>query len=373
MTQDSGSISGMRQKALWGLAIQSSWAIPLVLSCLGILMISSVTAQLTISQDKTPFFYGLRQIKWLIIGLGAMIICTLPSLRFWEKWSGVIWLGALFLMILTLLPGIGRFAGGSSRWVRFGPFSVQASEVMLLAFAIHLSKKLKEPGLNRKKAMGRVLLFFGLSAWPFLFQPDLGGAIILFGLAMGIYVQVFGWMLPLFTGAAAALVLFFPVVLLSKYRLERIFTFMNPWSDPLGSGFQTIQGFVAFANGGIFGVGIGHGLQKLQYLPAAHTDFIFAVIGEELGIVGTFSVVFLFGALLFLQYLSYISFEDGLGATLVWALTLTVFIPFLVNIGGVLRLMPLTGVSLPFVSYGGSSLVLNWCKVGILIRLMRNP
>ncbi|MDO9508578.1 MAG: putative peptidoglycan glycosyltransferase FtsW [Thermovirgaceae bacterium] len=367
-----GVMSWMRQKPLWGLAIQSTWAIPLILSCVGILMISSVTAQLTISQDKTPFFYGLRQIKWMLVGLAAMIICTLPTLRFWQKWSGVIWLGALFLMFFTLLPGIGRIGGGASRWVRFGPLSVQASEVMLLAFAIHLSKKLREPGLDRKKAMARTLLLFGLSAWPFLFQPDFGGAMILFALAMGIYVQVYGWIFPLLTGAVSSVVLFFPVIMLSEYRLERITAFLNPWSDPLGSSFQTLQGFVAFANGGPFGVGIGHGLQKLQYLPAAHTDFIFAVIGEELGLVGTFSVVLLFGALLFLNYLSYISLDDELEATLVWALTLSIFIPFLVNTGGVLRLLPLTGIPLPFVSYGGSSLVLSWCKTGILLRLMRN-
>lgn len=249
--------------------------------------------------------------------------------------------------------------------------SLQASEVMLLAAAVHLAKKLNEPGLTRVRAMGRTLLIFALSAWPFLFQTDLGGAIILFALSMAVFVQVFGWALPLVAGSIASMAVFLPAVLLGRYHVERITSFLDPWSDPLGSGFQTLQGFIAFANGSLFGVGIGHGLQKLQYLPAAHTDFILAAIGEELGMVGTFLVVFLYGILLMIQYLSYRSARDEFEATLTWAVTLAVFIPFFVNAAGVLRLMPLTGVPLPFISYGGSSLVLGWCKIGILLRLMR--
>lgn len=367
----SGFFPEVRQRPLWGVAVLSTWAIPLMLSCLGILMISSVTAQLTITQGRTPFYYGLRQIKWLVIGLAAMITCTLPSSTFWKKWSGIIWLGAFFLMVFTLLPGVGRMGGGSSRWVRFGPLTVQASEVMLFAFAIHLSKKLREPGLNPKKGMIRTVILFSVSSWPFLFQPDLGGSMIMFALGMGVYLQVFGWLFPLITGAVAA-VLFTPLVFFSRYRLERVLSFINPWGDPLGSGFQTIQGFVAFANGGLFGVGIGHGLQKLQYLPAAHTDFILAVLGEELGLVGTFTVIILMGGFLFLQYISFLSAGDVFESTLIWAIVLSISIPFLVNTGGVLQLLPLTGVSFPFLSYGGSSLVLGWCKTGILLRLMRN-
>lgn len=373
MMEGKGQAFGIRGTSLWGVAIQASWAIPLVLSCVGILMISSVTAQLTILQDRTPFYYGLKQIKWLFIALGAMVACTLPTAAFWRKWSGVIWLGALFLMVFTLLPGIGREGGGSSRWVRFGPFSVQASEVMLFAFAVHLAKKLREPDLDARNGMVRTLILFALSAWPFLFQPDLGGVLIIFVLAMGVYVQIFGWLIPILTGVVTSAAVFFPFIIFSQYRLDRIMSFLNPWSDPLGNGFQTIQGFIAFANGGLFGVGIGHGLQKLQYLPAAHTDFILAVIGEELGLIGSFSIVMMFGVLMALQYFSYQSTDSGFESTLIWAMTLSIFIPFLVNAGGVLQLLPLTGVPFPFISYGGSSLVLGWCKIGVLLRLMRNP
>jgi cell division protein FtsW len=363
--------SNIRTWPLWGLAIQSTWFIPLVLTCMGVLMISSVTAQLTQSQGRSPFYYGLRQIQWLLVGLGAMIACTLPKADLWKRWSGVLWAGAIVLMVLTLFPGIGRTGGGASRWVRIGPLSLQASELMLFAFAIHLSRKLNEPGLGRIKAIGRTLVLFALSAWPFFFQPDLGGALILFALSMAVFVQVFGWTVPILAGVAASVTTFVPLIFLSRYRIERVTTFLDPWSDPLGSGFQTLQGFIAFANGGLFGVGIGHGLQKLQYLPAAHTDFIFAVIGEEAGLIGTFSVVLLFGILLMVQFLSYSSRRPGFESTLIWAVTLTIFIPFFVNLGGVLRLLPLTGVPLPFVSYGGSSLVLGWCKIGVLLRLMR--
>lgn len=371
LMQENSISRNIRGSGLWGLSVQTTWAIPLVLSSLGILMISSVTAQLTAVQARTPFFYGLKQVQWLLVGLTAMIACTLPTAAFWRKWSGVIWFLSVLLMIMTLLPGLGRSGGGASRWVRLGPFSLQASEALLFATAIHLSRKLNEPGLARGKAIWRTLLIFGISAWPFLLQPDLGGTMILFGLAMAVFVQVFGWTIPLVAGSIASVAMFIPVILLSRYRIERITSFLDPWSDPLGSGFQTIQGFIAFANGGFFGVGIGHGLQKLQYLPAAHTDFILAVIGEEIGLIGTFSVILLFGIFLLIQYLSYLSAAGKFEATLVWAITLTIFIPFIVNAAGVLRLMPLTGVPLPFVSYGGSSLVLGWCKIGVLLRLMR--
>ncbi|MDY0178502.1 MAG: putative peptidoglycan glycosyltransferase FtsW, partial [Synergistaceae bacterium] len=371
LMQENSISRNIRGSGLWGLSVQTTWAIPLVLSSLGILMISSVTAQLTAVQARTPFFYGLKQVQWLLVGLTAMIACTLPTAAFWRKWSGVIWFLSVLLMIMTLLPGLGRSGGGASRWVRLGPFSLQASEALLFATAIHLSRKLNEPGLARGKAIWRTLLIFGISAWPFLLQPDLGGTMILFGLAMAVFVQVFGWTIPLVAGSIASVAMFIPVILLSRYRIERITSFLDPWSDPLGSGFQTIQGFIAFANGGFFGVGIGHGLQKLQYLPAAHTDFILAVIGEEIGLIGTFSVILLFGIFLLIQYLSYLSAAGKFEATLVWAITLTIFIPFIVNAAGVLRLMPLTGVPLPFVSYGGSSMVLGWCKIGVLLRLMR--
>ena len=371
LMQENSISRNIRGSGLGGLSVQTTWAIPLGRSSLGMLMISSVTAQLTAVQARTPFFYGLKQVQWLIVGLTAMIACTLPTAAFWRKWSGVIWLLSVLLMIMTLLPGLGRSVGGASRWVRLGPFSLQASEALLFATAIHLSRKLNEPGLARGKAIWRTLLIFGISAWPFLLQPDLVGTMILFGLAMAVFVQVFGWTIPLVAGSIASVAMFIPVILLSRYRIERITSFLDPWSDPLGSGFQTIQGFIAFANGGFFGVGIWNGLKKLQYLHAANTDFILAVIGEEIGLIGTFSVILLFGIFLLIQYLSYLSAAGKFEATLVLAITLTIFIPFIVNAAGVLRLMPLTGVPLPFVSYVGSSMVLGWCKIGVLLRLMR--
>ena len=223
--------------------LQATWAIPLILSCIGVLMISSVTAQLTINQGRTPFFYGLKQLQWLLVGLGGMIACTLPPVSFWRRWSGVIWAGAVLLMALTLLPVLGRSGGGSSRWVRIGPLSLQASEVMLLAAAVHLAKKLNEPGLTRVRAMGRTLLIFALSAWPFLFQTDLGGAIILFALSMAVFVQVFGWALPLVAGSIASMAVFLPAVLLGRYRVERIASFLI-LERSSGAGFKP-QGFIA--------------------------------------------------------------------------------------------------------------------------------
>ncbi|MDD4613181.1 MAG: FtsW/RodA/SpoVE family cell cycle protein, partial [Synergistaceae bacterium] len=164
---------------------------------------------------------------------------------------------------------------------------------------------------------------------------------------------------------------FFMLILKEGYRLRRYIAFLDPWEQPLDSGFQVIQGLVAFSNGGLFGVGIGKGLQKLNYLPAAHTDYIFATIGEEFGFIGTFSVLFFFLLWAVRACAAYKDASDQFLSTLVWAVSVSVLIPMFINLGGVLKLIPLTGIPLPFISYGGSSLLFMWAKIGLLMRVCR--
>lgn len=211
-----------------------------------------------------------------------------------------------------------------------------------------------------------------LSVVPFIFQPDYGGAILLFVLMMGIYVEKFGWLYPLVIGGSMGVLGFMPLLVSSPYRMARVLAFLDPWQDPRGKGFQIIQGFIAFANGGLWGVGLGQGLQKLKYLPAAHTDFIFAAIGEELGFVGTSLVLLLF-VLWFVTILwFYVNIQDAFVRTLLWGIAISVALPLIVNLGGVLKLFPMTGVPMPFISYGGSSLVMMWARVGLLLRGIRD-
>ncbi len=350
------------------------WMIPLVLVAFGIMMIFSLTAQVSLEELGSPFALGLRQVQWFCIAIGAMVMVYVIPISFWRRSSGIIWLFALLLLVLTLIPGVGIKAGGARRWLGVGGFRFQPVEFLSLAVAVHLAKLMSvSPKRGLSSFLSVTLMILGISVLPLIFQPNIGGTMVIFGLVMALHVEARGWSWPVFLGGGA-LMASFPLILSAGYRVRRYMAFLNPWEEPMDSGFQMIQGLVAFSNGGILGVGIGKGLQKLNYLPAAHTDYIFATIGEEFGFVGTISVILLF----FLWttracsvYKAARSTEDPFLASLVWGVTVSVLIPFFINLGGVLKLMPLTGIPLPFVSYGGSSLLFMWAKVGLLMRACR--
>jgi cell division protein FtsW len=159
------------------------------------------------------------------------------------------------------------------------------------------------------------------------------------------------------------------LIFFEPYRMRRVSAFLDPWSDPLDKGFQAIQGLIAFSNGGFWGAGLGHGFQKLNYLPAAYTDFIYAAIGEELGLMGTLGVIGLFAFWVSQTKMIYYRVPDGFKTSLTWGVTLTVVIPLVINVAGVTKLIPLTGMPLPFISYGGTSLLTMWSRIGIMLRL----
>jgi len=346
------------------------WGIPLVLNTFGVIMITSVGTNISIVRWDAPFVLAIKQIQWSIIAVLGMIVCYAIPFRIWRRYSGVFWFLSLGLMYLTLLPGMPKVYG-ASRWINLGVFSIQPSEVLFVFSVIHLSKKLHEKDISKRRAFFRTILMYALAFFPFVLQPDYGGAILLFVLMMGIYVEAHGWAYPLTCGGALGAIMFIPL-LFSPYRMARVLAFLDPWEDPRGKGFQIIQGFIAFANGGLWGVGLGQGLQKLRYLPAAHTDFIFAAIGEELGFVGTSLVLVLFICWFAVILRFYVDFKGTITGTLLWGFAISVALPLLVNLGGVLKLFPMTGVPLPFISYGGSALVMMWARVGFLLGSIRD-
>ena len=181
-----------------------------------------------------------------------------------------------------------------------------------------------------------------------------------------------GWRYPLFAGGFVGGIIFPLLIWLEPYRMRRVFAFLDPWEDPLNRGFQAIQGLIAFANGGAWGAGLGHGFQKLNYLPAAYTDFIFAAIGEELGFVGTACVLALFGFWMLQARATYFRTRDDFKASLTWGISLTILLPLVINVAGVTKMIPLTGMALPFISYGGTSLVTMWARVGLILRLEKD-
>ena len=223
----------------------------------------------------------------------------------------------------------------------------------------------KDPG----KAFLSTIILVVLAAVPLSLQPDLGTIILIFLVSMGMYVERIGWKWPVIAGGLLGGCIFPMLIFFEPYRMRRVSAFLDPWSDPLDKGFQAIQGLIAFSNGGFWGAGLGHGFQKLNYLPAAYTDFIYAAIGEELGLMGTLGVIGLFAFWVSQTKMIYYRVPDGFKTSLTWGVTLTVVIPLVINVAGVTKLIPLTGMPLPFISYGGTSLLTMWSRIGIMLRL----
>ncbi|MDR1508804.1 MAG: putative lipid II flippase FtsW [Synergistaceae bacterium] len=347
------------------------WLIPLILSGLGILMVTTTTSNLIYNVSGSPFTMGIRQTRSLGLGFMMMLFAFCIPARFWQNIAGLLWVFSIIMLVATLIPGVGNSSGGASRWLRIGGISIQPSEIMILAAVLESGKIFNKHALDQKRCFIATLILIAVSSAPLLLQPDLGSTIFLALVCMGMFTERFGWKLPILLGVVGAALLVV-LVILEPYRMRRINAFRDPYSDPLGSGFQTIQGLIAFSNGGIWGSGLGRGLQKLQYLPAAYTDFIYAALGEELGLLGTLGVLLLVALWMLRCRILYRRAEDGYSKSVAWGVTLTIVLPLFINVGGVTNMMPLTGMPLPFMSYGGSALVMAWMRVGLLLRLQKD-
>jgi cell division protein FtsW len=347
------------------------WIIPLILSGIGILMITSTTSPNSFIYTGTPFQMGIKQLQWLFIAIFAMFVVYSVPLRIWYRLSAPILIMAWIMSWGPLIPGVGVAIGGARRWIHIPgvAVSIQPGEILCLAIALHLAKLLSREQKDPAKTFVTTITLVGLAALPLLMQPDLGTTILIFTVAMGMYVERIGWRWPLIAGGCIGGVALPMLILFEPYRMRRVAAFLDPWTDPLDTGFQAIQGLIAFANGGFWGTGLGHGFQKLNYLPAAYTDFIYAAIGEELGLVGTLGVLALFAFWIAQTRMIYYRVPDGFKSSLTWGVTLTIIIPLAINVAGVTKLLPLTGMPLPFVSYGGTSLLTMWSRIGIMLRL----
>ncbi|GHS87173.1 cell cycle protein [Synergistales bacterium] len=346
------------------------WIIPLILSFFGILMIASLTSQGG-SGITSPYGLPVKQLLFLLLGFSAMLVVCVIPLSYFRRMSGFFWVCAILLVGATLIPGFGVKAGGARRWLNLGFIQFQPLEILTLAVTIHLANRLgaSQSELDAKKCFLKIslLAWFISVLFPF-FQPDFGGIILLTGICMSMHVVSRGWKYPLIA-AVFLLLLFAMMIYTAEYRMWRLLAFLDPWDDPTRNGFQIIQGLVAFNNGGILGVGLGKGLQKLNYLPAAHTDYIFPVIGEEFGLLGTVAVVAFYSFWTWRCYRLYSRSRDHDSAVLIWGMTVSILFPLFINLGGVMRLLPLSGTPLPFVSAGGTALVFMWVRVGFLLRI----
>jgi len=350
------------------------FTVTVILICVGIIMIYSASSIYAWERYKDGFFFLKRHISFLFIGLFLAFLVMGMDYRNLRPWAKPLIVISVLLLILVLIPGIGREVAGARRWFRFKLLSFQPSELANLAVIIYVADFISRKGDDiRKLVKGFMppILVLGMVSLLILIQPDLGTTV---ALAVVVFIMLFVAGVRfhyLLSVILAALPVLYVLIFSVPYRRMRIMAFLNPWLDPKGSGFQVIQSQIALGSGGIFGVGLGHSKEKLFYLPAAHTDFIFSIIGEELGLIGTVGLIVLF--MIFIrQGLKVIkNAPDKFGYFLSLGLILMIALKALINIGVSCGLLPTKGLPLPFISYGGSSFIFDIMSVGILINIAR--
>jgi len=337
-------------------------------------MIYSASSIYAIERYKDGFFFLKRHLSFLVIGIILTFFVMCIDYRKFRRFAKPLLIFSILLLILVLVPGIGREVSGARRWFRFKFISFQPSELATMATIIYIADFISRKGNLIKEFYKGYLppvCIFGVVAFLILLQPDLGttlaiGAVVFLMLFIaGIRVTY------LLSTVLASLPALYVLIFSVPYRRMRMLSFLNPWLDPQGSGFQIIQSQIALGSGGVLGLGLGHSRQKLFYLPAAHTDFIFSIIGEELGLLGTLGIIILF--IIFIQQgLKIIKHAcDKFGYFLALGLVLMISLKAIINIGVSCGVLPTKGLPLPFISYGGSSFIFDMVSVGILINIAR--
>jgi cell division protein FtsW len=351
------------------------FAILLLLMGSVVMVYSSSSVVALTTYDDSAFFMK-RQIMWAVFGLALMSITMRIDHRLLSDQRVVIALLAVSLVLLaaTLVPGVGRMINGSRRWLRLGFLSFQPSELAKIALVVYMSytiAKKEERIRDFKSGLLPAYIVTGIFLLVAIRQPDFGATMTLAGVA-GIMLFAGGAnALHLGATVAAALPVVYFVVAHSAYRARRILSFLDPWADPHGAGHQIIQSYLAFGSGGVFGRGLGEGRQKLLFLPERHSDFIYAVIGEELGLIGALVVLLLFMVILWRGVRIALSAHDAFSRMLALGVTLLIAVQGMINMAVVTGLLPTKGIALPLVSYGGSSLVVTMAALGVLLNISR--
>ncbi|WP_313798762.1 stage V sporulation protein E [Cytobacillus sp.] len=348
--------------------------VTLTLLAVGLTMVYSASAVWAEYKFNDSFFFAKRQMLFAAVGIAAMFFIMNIDYWTWRTWAKVIIIICFILLIIVLIPGIGNERNGSRSWIGVGAFSIQPSEFMKLAMISFLAKFLSEKqklitSFNKGlvPSLGLVFLAFGL----IMLQPDLGTGTVMVGTCI-VMIFIAGARIRHFVILGLiGLAGFVGLVLSAPYRMKRITSFLDPWEDPLGSGFQIIQSLYAIGPGGLFGLGLGQSRQKFFYLPEPQTDFIFAILSEELGFIGGSFVIILFALLLWRGIRIALGAPDLYGSFLAVGIVAMVAIQVMINIGVVTGLMPVTGITLPFLSYGGSSLTLMLMAIGVLLNISR--
>ena len=346
-----------------------------ILALLGLVMVFSASAVLASNRYHDSMYFLKRQVAWLGLGFLLLHLASRFDYTLWRKLT-VPLLGVTFaLLLLVMFPSFGVMAKGATRWLKFGPISMQPAEMAKLVLVIYLAAYLtKKEGRLNNLWSGFVppFLVVGAVAVLILRQPDLGTVVMVGMVTFGMMFLGGARLTHLLSMILLAVPIAVALIWGSQYRRQRLMTFLTPWEDPLNAGFQVTQSFLAFGSGGAFGVGLGEGKQKLFFLPEAHTDFVLALVGEELGLVGAAGVMALFAVLVLRGFWIAGRARKPFGRHLAHGITLLIGLQALINAGVVTGLLPTKGMTLPLVSYGGSSLVVTLLAVGILLSVSRD-
>ncbi|RLA24285.1 MAG: putative lipid II flippase FtsW [Gammaproteobacteria bacterium] len=341
----------------------------------GFVMMTSASLHLGEKMVGEAFYYPLRQLIHISLGLAIAGAVFFIPLQFWEKTGQWLFIAGLVLLLLVLIPGLGAKVNGSVRWLAIGGFRLQVAEMIKLISLIYTAGYLvrhTDTVQTSVKGMIRPLFLMAFACGLLLQQPDFGSAavIVMCALLMMFLAGARLWqfvLLGLFLALTAVL-----LVIISPYRMQRVTAFMNPWEDPLGSGYQLTQSLIALGTGEWSGVGLGGGVQKLFYLPEGHTDFLFAVIGEELGFMGSVTVIVLFGLFIWRAFRTGLKAEkmgNQFSAFLAYGIGIWFALQAFINIGVNMGALPTKGLTLPLMSYGGSSMIIMCVAVALLQRV----
>jgi cell division protein FtsW len=346
----------------------------MTLLAFGIVMVFSASFSIVEASRGDSFYHLRRQAIWAVLGLTGMFFFS--NYDYWnlKRWTNLGLLSSFLLLAAVFIPGIGMELNGARRWIDIGPISGQPSDLAKVSLLLFAAAYLSRKDVRVTKFLEGtfpVLAIMGVFFLMILKQPDLGTAV---AMAATVMVVIFVAGMPfkhivLLGGTTLPMLAY--LMASEEYRLRRLLSFRDPWSDPLNTGYQIIQSLYALGPGGIFGVGLGRGRQKLFYLPEPHSDFIFAVIGEELGFIGTSSVLILFALLLWRGFKVALMAPDAFGSLLATGVTAMIGLQALMNIGVVTGSIPVTGINLPLISAGGSSLFFTMCSLGVLLNISK--
>ena len=346
-----------------------------LLLTIGVTMLYSTSGVFAEQQYGDALFFVKRQLAWILAGGVLMALAAGFNYSQYRPLSWYLLLIGLVLLVAVFVPGVGKTVGGARRWIAFNGFAFQPSEAVKLILVVFFADLMVRFSENGETGLIKTYVF-PLSVLGFVLglifaEPDFGMTMLVGTTVMIIFFAGGVKLRYLFVTLLASLPLAHFAVFRSAYRRKRILAFLNPWDDPRGIGFQIIQSFVALGSGGLFGVGLGQSQQKLFYLPEAHTDFIFSIIGEELGFVGCAGVILLFASLVIVCVLLAMKIPDKFGRLLIVGIISMIGMQAALNIAVVSGSMPTKGLPLPFISFGGSNLVVNMIGMGIILNVAR--